>query len=292
MWVVISFFLISCGSHFEQPYEIKKLRVLAVRADSPQVMVEARNNIPSFSPDKVIFDILAADPTSVCKRPNYSVRLFVCIPQQYNDDSSYNLNCEGENGIPLNGLTLNPAQFFLDMMNRYQEIGQTNLPVNVSFDGDRFKFPVSVMAKVSDGREESSAVKFVEFINYPIDNTNPIITRILIDDVDVTASAYRFSLITNRRYRIVTEIDKSRIDKIYNKIDDRYEDEGIQFSFFAQEGEFDKAVTSNIRSEVIYTTPISTEEIYTSIYIVARDFRGGIDWIEMGCIKIIPQIKE
>ncbi|MGC8926555.1 MAG: hypothetical protein ACP5QK_01385 [Myxococcota bacterium] len=284
--------LIGCQPGLEQPYEINKLRILAIKADSPQIKVDLSSKIPVFTPDKINFKILKADPDSVCKEGNFQERLFVCIPQQYEDDSSYSLDCEGPNGIPVSGLSLSPMQFFLELMNRYKDIGQSNLPVDVILKGDKIKFPISIMAKVSNGKEESSAVKFVDFINYDMDNRNPVIQRLLIDNVDVTESGYRFALVANRRYKITPIIDKRSLDKIFYEVDNRYEDEGIQFSFFAQKGKFDKVATSDKYPDVEYTTPPSDKEEYTAIYIVARDFRGGIDFIEINCIKILPEMKE
>jgi len=284
--------MLSCQGELEQPYEINKLRILAVKADYPQVRVDLKYNFPVFNPPEVNLSILAADADSICKPPEFSQRLYVCLPQQYTDDSSYNLNCEGENGIELRDATLNPAQFFLDLMNRYKNMGQTNLPVNVDITKDKIKFPISIMAKVSNGFEEASAIKFVEFVNYEIDNKNPVISKVYIDDVDVTSINYRFALISGRNYKIVPLIDRKSIDKVFNEIENKYEDEGIQFSFFAQKGKFDKVATSDKKPEVVYTAPFVEREEYTSIYVVARDFRGGVDWIYMDCIRILPEKKE
>lgn len=284
---------ISCQPELEQPYEIKKLRILAIKASSPQIRVDFENKIPVFTPDKIDFQILSADSDSFCKNDsNFNERLFVCIPQQYNDDSSYSLDCEGANGIPITNSSLSPMQFFLELLNRYKDIGQTNLPVDVILKGDKIKFPISIMAKVSNGNEVTSAVKFVEFVNYEMDNKNPVIQKVLIDNIDVTENGYNFALISNRKYKITPIIDKSSLDKIYYEVENKYEDEGIQFSFFAQKGEFDKVATSDKYPDVIYTTPSLDKEDYTAIYIVARDFRGGIDWVEINCVKILPEIKE
>ncbi len=263
-----------------------------MRANHPQIQVSFTDNVPSFTPDSIKFDILAADPDSACGNVKFSVKYSVCIPQQYNDDSSYSLDCEGKNGIPIEGNTLNPLSFFLELMNRYKDIGQVNLPVDVVMKGDRFRIPIPVMAKVSNGREEMSALKFVEFINTGRDNKNPAISKILIDETDVTAIDYSFSLVANRKYKIKPVVNKASLDKIYYEVDDKYEDEGVQLSFFAQKGEFDKVATSDKAPDVVYTTPVSDREEYTSIYIVARDFRGGIDWITMSCIRILPDKKE
>jgi hypothetical protein len=284
--------MLSCQGELEQPYEINKLRILAVKADYPQVRVDLKYNFPVFNPPEVNLSILAGDADSICKPPEFSQRLYVCLPQQYSDDSSYNLNCEGENGIALRDATLNPAQFFLDLMNRYKNMGQTNLPVNVDITKDKIKFPISIMAKVSNGFEEALAIKFVEFVNYEIDNKNPVISKVYIDDVDVTSINYRFALISGRNYKIVPLIDRKSIDKVFNEIDNKYEDEGIQFSFFAQKGKFDKVATSDKKPEVVYTTPFVEKEEHTSICIVARDFRGGVDWVYMDCIRILPEKKE
>jgi len=290
--ILIVFFILSCQSELEQPFEITKLRILAVKADHPQVRVDLKNSIPVFNPVEVNFSILAADAESVCKAPKFDERLFVCLPQQYTDDSSYNLDCEGQNGIPLSGFTLNPVKFFIEIMNRYKDIGQSTLPVNVDISKDKLKFPISLMARVSNGREETSAVKFVEFVNYDIDNTNPIISKVFINDIDVTAIDYGFALMSNRNYKIVPIIDRKSIDKVFNEVDNKYEDEGIQFSFFAQKGKFDRVASSDQKPEVIYTAPLVEKEEFTSIYIVARDFRGGIDWVYMDCIRILPEKKE
>jgi len=282
----------SCQSELEQPYEIKKLRILGVRADYPQVKVELNSNIPVFTPNQVNFEILAADPESSCKGSGFSYRLSVCIPQQYNDDSSYSIDCEGDNGIPINGYSMSPLSFFIELFNRYQNVGQINFPVDIILNGDKMKLPVPVMAKVSNDKEETIAIKFVEFVNYNIENKNPIIEKIFINDIDVTSKNYNFALISNREYKITPIIDKTSLDKIYYEVENRYEDEGIQFSFFAQKGKFDKVATSDKFPDVVYTTPYSDIEQYTSIYIVARDFRGGIHWVIMDCIKILPESKE
>lgn len=285
------FFLLffACQPELEQPYEIKKLRILGIKANHPQIKVSLDGNMPSFYPESVKLDILAADPESICTDKKFLKKFSVCIPQQYNDDSSYSLDCEGENGIPIQGDTFNPLFFFFELIKRYQNIGQVNIPVDVVMKEDKFKIPIPIMAKVSNGIEETSALKFVEFVNYDRDNRNPRIKKVIINDVDVTARQYSFALIAGREYKISPIIDDRSLDKIYYEVDNKYEDEGIQFSFFAQKGKFDKVATSNKFPDVIYSTPSSDKEDYTSIYIVARDFRGGIDWVVMSCIKILPE---
>ncbi len=282
----------SCQPGLEQPYEIKKLRILGVKANHPQIKVNFENSTFSFYPDSVKFDILAADPDSICDDSNFTKRFIVCIPQQYNDDSSYSLNCEGNNGIPLEGDSLNPLFFFFELMKRYSEIGQVNLPVDVELNNGKIRFPIPIMAKVSNNKEEAIAIKFVEFVNYERDNRNPKISKILINDIDVTANNYNFALIGGRKYKISTIIDKKSLDKIYYEVEDRYESEGVQISFFAHKGEFDKVASSDKFPDVEFTLPSYDTEEYTSLYIVARDFRGGIDWVKMNCIKILPDRKE
>ncbi|MCX7959323.1 MAG: hypothetical protein N3B13_09780 [Deltaproteobacteria bacterium] len=290
--VFVLFFLVSCQPELEQPYEIKKLRILGVKANHPQISVTIEGNVPVFYPESVQFSVLAADPDSFCRDINFPVSYSVCIPQQYNDDSSYSLDCEGENGIEIKGNTLEPLMFFAELLKRYKEIGQVNMPVDVVIKGDKFRLPIPVMAKVSNSKEETTAVKFVEFVSYKRDNRNPKIQKILINDVDVTANGYNFALISGRKYRITPVIDKKSLDKIYYEVDGKYEDEGIQFSFFSQKGEFDKVATSDKYPDVIYTLSSSDKEDFTAIYIVARDFRGGIDWVAMNCIRVLPDNKE
>ncbi|MCX7943340.1 MAG: hypothetical protein N2746_02370 [Deltaproteobacteria bacterium] len=289
---ILSSINIGCQPDLEQPYEIKKLRILGVKADSPQIKVNLNGNIPSFYPEKVNFEILAADPESVCKEERFKKRLSVCIPQQYTDDSSYDIDCEGENEISISGFSLEPIKFFMELMYRYKDIGHVNMPIEFVLKDNRFKLPLPVMARVSNDKEEVIAIKFVEFISYEIDNRNPKITSVLVDNIDVTSKGYHFALISNREYKITPIVDKKTIDKVYYEGIDRYEDEGIQFSFFAQKGEFDKVATSDKSPDVLYKTPNLEAEEYTSIYIVARDFRGGIDWVIMNCIRILPDIEE
>lgn len=88
--------LAACGNDFEQPSQIERVRVLAIRADPPQLVVPAGNAPPT----DVKLTALAVSPAS----PAVDVRYALCRP--FANVYATDFACPGKDGLDLPDGTL------------------------------------------------------------------------------------------------------------------------------------------------------------------------------------------
>lgn len=113
-------------------------------------------------------------------------------------------------------------------------------------------------------------------------NHNPVVLGITIDDVAITPGA-TVRLSPGQTYHISCELSPDSLEE-YTFINDASESESRTeepyFAWYLQEGGFDQSNTLWPYTAVDYTVPDQPTLSQQSLWVVVRDRRGGMAWIE------------
>ncbi len=117
-------------------------------------------------------------------------------------------------------------------------------------------------------------------------NRNPLVTGLTIDGVAITPGA-TVTLTRGQTYAIECELADDAIED-YTFVDDagvaETRTEEPYFAWYLQEGSFDQSNTLWPYHAVEYTAPSDATMTEQSLWVVVRDRRGGMGWIEQKLI--------
>lgn len=114
-------------------------------------------------------------------------------------------------------------------------------------------------------------------------NHNPVILGIRVDGVEV-APGSRLRLDRGQAYTLEVVVDEASIETYAYVNPDGVEEiraEEPYYGWYLQEGSFDQTLTLDPFREVEYTTPVAPSLLEQSVWVVARDRRGGMAWAEL-----------
>ncbi len=278
----------ACSPGFEEPYEVLDLRVLAMRAEPPEVLVRT----PADAARPIAISILLADPTFPGRA--LTCRLQSCVL------SDINRRCEvPEDTVILaegpcaDGVTTFPVTFPAELLADVQAADPT---------GGYSGLAVWVELVVSGGGPELHAIKSVVFsAELPegrTANRNPLITGLRIDDAEATLSA---DVPWQADVPVRIEVTRAEDAKETYTLP-TFEGgtvtlkEYMRFSFYADAGSFSQAYTTDKPENFLAVSP--DEEIPIDLFVdwtppegaapegtpvrfwfVLDDGRGGVDWI-------------
>lgn len=116
-----------------------------------------------------------------------------------------------------------------------------------------------------------------------VPNHNPNIAEILVDDLSLSPGS-RITLDRAQTYRLKVVLSDDAVESYdYLNSDGVTETrtEEPYFSWYAQEGSFNQTNTLYPYTEVEYTTPSQSTLETQSLWVVVRDRRGGMGWLEL-----------
>ena len=114
-------------------------------------------------------------------------------------------------------------------------------------------------------------------------NHNPEVAGVRVDGLEV-ASGARVELDRGQTYQIEVVLAEGAVEVYTYRTEAGVDEERVEepyFLWYAQEGSFDQTATLYPTVEVEYTTPAETERAEQSLWVVARDRRGGMGWAEV-----------
>ena len=114
-------------------------------------------------------------------------------------------------------------------------------------------------------------------------NHNPVLTGLTVDKLPIAPGA-RVSLDPGETYTLEVQLAEDAVES-YSYRDtsgvDETRTEAPYFSWYCQEGSFDQTNTLWDTTHVQYTTPSDPKQADQSVWVVARDRRGGMGWYEL-----------
>ncbi|WP_224363864.1 hypothetical protein [Hyalangium versicolor] len=266
----------ACGPDFELQSEIRRVRVLAIKAEPAEL---AFNPDSSTLPPPVVFTTLAVAPD---ERP-VSVALALCRP---GNAYSNELDCPGQDGasLPQGELSLqdpNVQQILQETANA----GNGGAPIDLNDPATRAVLekgvPLSVGYEATDGTDAPAGVEegvrrlTLRLTATP--NQNPRMEEILLDDAPLAGP-----LPLDTEVVLRPRLAEGSLETYES--DEGPRTEQVFYSWYATgDGEVkqlrslepvdDKPGEPTIK----YQTPSTPQRI--TFYVVARDGRGGEDWL-------------
>ena len=274
------FLLLACQRpEVSQPWQIDRLRILAVAAEPP----EPRPG------DTVTFTSLVVSPDD----PVAAVLWLSCgTGGSFGCDTSVLQDLDFENPETIDPQTLLDAGLigaepywapawevptdFLDALTEDEKLEGMSAMINLT------AIPESAAtAEVDDLNLVESAFKRIPVSLAPTPNHNPTVTGVQVDELPIPEAGARIYLEPNQTYSLTIQLsDDSIEDYTYRNSggEDETRTEEPYFTWYAQEGSFDQTATLWPYTTVAFTTPETPTITDPSIWVVVRDRRGGMSW--------------
>jgi hypothetical protein len=274
--LVLAAALAACGPEFELQSEIRRVRVLAIKAEPAELALNP--DIPALPPP-VVFSALAAAPE---ERP-VEVALALC---KLGNAYSQELDCPGQDGATLPGGQLslqdpNVQQVLMDTANA----GTGGGPLDPNDPQLRAVLergvPLFVGYEASDGtgtaEGQESGVRRLTLRLTATPNQNPRLEELLLDGAPLSGT-----LPPNTEVTLVPRLAPGSMEEYATA--EGTATEQVFYSWFATgDGE-----VKQLRSlepvgdrpgepSIKYLTPLTPQRV--TLYVVARDGRGGVDWL-------------
>jgi hypothetical protein len=273
-----------CESFNDYQQDVNKLRILGVRADYPDVIVTlGAGNIPSFDPSIVHIDYTIGDPAG--KGRDVDVYLSVCPPMAM--DISVNFDCDGENGFPIPGGTLNIWSYLAWVVEHYPDVDPTQIIGSGSYDLSR-GIPVLVWVRASAAEETVVSLKRITLRTGTERNHNPRLMGAMIENVPLTDGLF---VRAGRVFKFSPQIDPATVETYTDPATGQLTTEQPMFVFYSSQGHFHNIYTDLNYPPTTWTSPVLNEgegSREVEFWLEVLDLRGGIDWIHVGNITIVP----
>jgi hypothetical protein len=268
--------VVACGPAFEEQSEIRRVRVLAIKAEPAELTLDPDN--PTLPPP-VVFSTLAVAP----EERSVGVTLALCkLGNVYSDQ----LDCPGADGatLPESKLSLldpNVQQILQDTANA----GTGGAPLDPNDPQLRAilerGIPLFIGYEASDGsgtpEGQERGVRRLTLRLTATPNQNPRLEELLVGDAPLAGPLPLGTEVT-----LVPRLAEGSLEQYETAEGPRTEQ--VFYSWFATgEGEVDQ-----LRSlepvdgrpgdpSMTYLTPSTPQRV--TFYVVARDGRGGVDWL-------------
>lgn len=268
--------LAACGPSFEEQSEIRRVRVLAIKAEPAELTLNPDS--PALPPP-VQFTVLAVAP----EEQQVDVTLALCKPGNAYGGT---LDCPGTEGatLPEGQLSLlDPGvqEVLQDTANagtggapldpndpRVREVLERGVPLFVGYEA-------SDGSDTPEGQERGVRQLTLRLTATP--NENPRLEELLLDDAPLTGP-----LPVNTEVTLVPRLAEGSLEQYETA--EGLRTEQVFYSWFATgDGEVqqlrslepvdDKPGERSIK----YLTPTTPQRV--TLYVVARDGRGGVDWL-------------
>ncbi|MDY7232213.1 hypothetical protein [Hyalangium rubrum] len=276
LFVSLSLALTACGPSFEEQSEIRRVRVLAIKAEPAELTLNPDN--PALPPP-IQFSALAVAP----EEREVGVALALCKPGNAYGNA---LDCPGQDGaaLPEGQLSLldpNVQQVLQETANA----GTGGAPLDPNDPAVRALLergiPLFVGYEASDGSDtpegQESGVRQLTLRLTATPNQNPRLEELLLDEAPLPAT-----LPPGTEVKLVPRLAEGSLEQYETA--DGTRTEQVFYSWFATgDGE-----VQQLRSlepvdgkpgepSIQYVTPSTPQRI--TLYVVARDGRGGVDWL-------------
>ncbi|HYI00726.1 hypothetical protein [Hyalangium sp.] len=272
----LSLAVAACGPAFELQQEIRRVRVLAIKAEPAELTLNP--DAPALPPPTV-FTALAVAPDD--RTPD--VALALCRP---GNAYSSELECPGKDGasLPQGELSLQDPDV-QQILQETADAGGGGAPLDFNDPQTRAVLekgvPLFIGYKASDGTDtpegEELGVRRLTLRLTATPNQNPRMEDILLDDAPLAGP-----LALSTELVLRPKLAEGSLERYETEEGPRTEQ--VFYSWYATgEGE-----VKQLRSlepvdgkpgepTITYLTPGTAQRV--TIYVVARDGRGGVDWL-------------
>lgn len=286
---MLFFILLGCDTNqMAQAWQIDRLRVLAIAAEP----AEPRPG------DLVTFTSLTVSPGV----PVAMATWFVCLITEEEDFGCSADSAALEGLVELDPETMSPEELealYLDLMAAGLIGVEPFLPPvwSVPVDAldslaeeDRLEGTIATItvSAIPEGDEVAEGDVEIVYKRVPVSlattpNRNPGLTGLLVDGVAIPSGS-RLTVDHGQTYEIELVLAGDAVEsyaytnqsgEVETRIEEPY------FNWYLQEGTFDQENTLYPYVSVQYTAPASPALVEQSLWVVARDRRGGMSWLEL-----------
>lgn len=276
MAAVIGLGLVGCGEDFDPSSLVADLRVLAIEADPPHIPLAGTSALSALThtPGSEI-----AYTWSACLVGLNTSQGFQCADEAFNcalgEEATATLNPVELFATCLAGSTL-PDEFAELLGLDSGELSQEDIEQLFSEEQT-----VTVTLSIEAGDERVDAIKRVTVGGEAPFNANPAIDRLVVDGAEwPEGEVLQFDSQQLIEMDVVMT-DESR--ETYTDSDGVEAEEEFFFAWFATDGDVDGNFSNDLGSEKNWRAPevlAGSPEVEVTLWLVARDGRGGTDSIE------------
>lgn len=277
----------ACQESMPESSLVEKLRVLAIRAEDPEMTVTLRGGaqtIPVFDPPVTSLTALVADPKGG-GRP-VTLSWLVCTLQGIGEDAA-DFNCDGDNGLPLANGSFAPALLAGALMQKGITFDLApSSGYGASLQGG---VPVYLWLRAYAGQQTTAALKRIVLSSRSPRNRNPVLTGVDVDGVDIT-KAGEVSFKAARDYKVTPVWDAASLDVYLDELNGVETKEVPFFSWFATEGDWKDVYTDPSSPSNRWRTPAvkDGQPKRVDMWFVMHDKRGGSHWYTLNGAMIVP----
>jgi hypothetical protein len=286
--VIAALLAAACEDFPDSQQDVEKLRILGVRSDKPDIWVTFSGDIPVFDPPSVKIDTLDADP----KGGDRPVTRYLAACPPIAMDISENFNCDGANGFPLTDGTLNMMGYLRWLLGSSGGAAPLD-PSQISEYLDELKaqlergLPLLVWYRATAGDETAVSLKRITLRSGGDINHNPRFSGIMIEGEPLQSG---MKVRAGRVFKFVPKIDQGFIE-IYHDVNGKEQIESPVVVWYSTEGHFHDIYTGMAGLSNRWTSPVldpGEEYRRADFYFVLEDLRGGLDWITVKDVFIVP----
>jgi hypothetical protein len=280
-WMPIVLLATSCTPDFDKVWQVKDLRILAIRAEPPEVIQPEGTTFPAVHVDALVVDPLAP-PDAL-----FDWKLYACTAEEVRCDAAQRQVLVKEGRSRLDQIAVD---LVLDAAS-YQAAKDAD-PLQ-GFGG----VPVMVELQVSrDGYSARGIKRLVYGRPVPAEktpNANPVINQVTVDQVVVPQP---WTVTIGQKVKLLPSPTATAKEKYWVATftgGKRELEEYLSYSFFTTAGELSDATTggkpipfvTNAKIDDLSSdwTPKALPEGIDSavIWIVVHDDRGGVGWVAL-----------
>ena len=278
---MLIFWLIACtADELSQAHEIDRLRVLAVAADpaEPQPGEWVSFSALIVSPDPVGGSAWFTCSAEASDDYGCTVDADLIDAAESGEASVEDLQAAGFLGF----LPALPPAWLVpsDYLDGLDETAQ--------LEGSFAMVFVTALPEVADGDELEDADFELAYKRVPVSrattpNHNPAVNGIAVDGVSL-APGSRLRVDPGQTYTLGVLVGDDAVETYTFRNEagtDEQRTEEPYFSWYLQEGGFDQASVLWPYTEVLWTAPEAPQLAEQSLWVVARDRRGGMGWAEI-----------
>ncbi|MBI5528962.1 MAG: hypothetical protein HY897_21755 [Deltaproteobacteria bacterium] len=293
----------SCGGSDDPQQVVRKLRILGVRADSPEVTAEFRENgIPLIKPGAVKLEALVADP----KGNGRPVDVYWAACGIIATEIAGNFDCDGENGLALEHSTFRPLSYFAWLSEKYPEFDPALVEESGVTTTLSAGYPVFTWLRASAGDETQVALKRITFIETDARNTNPefdgidvlVPAEAGVDDVVVVdETPYArvpfgpgVAFKADREFPFMPAVNPASYEQYVDGLSGETKTEEPIVMWYSSDGEFGNLMSGKNYPDNTWRSPKlekDEQERRVDFWFVLLDLRGGIDWVETKGVRVV-----
>lgn len=285
--IALALLFAACQESMPESSLVEKLRVLAIRAEDPEMTVTLRGGtqtIPVFDPPVTSLTALVTDPKGG-GRP-VTLAWSVCTLTGIGEDAT-DFNCDGDNGLPLANGSFAPALLAGALLQK--GIAFDLSPASGYGASLQSGVPVYLWLRAYAGEQTTAALKRIILSSRSPRNRNPVLTGVDVDGVDIT-KAGEVSFRAARDYTFTPVWDASSLDAYLDELNGVETTEVPFFSWFATEGDWKDVYTDPSAPSNRWRAPSLADGTpkRVDMWFVMHDKRGGSDWFALTGATIVP----